>query len=81
MDDRMGKRGRDRITGFEGVIVGMAHYLFGCTQLGLAPPVKDGKLENTHWFDEGRVEIIGTGVTAAAVTAEQPGGPNRDAPR
>jgi len=39
------------------------------------------KLEPSQWFDEGRIEIVGPGVTAAEVQVEKPGGPNRDAPR
>lgn len=77
----LGKKGRDKVTGFEGVIIGMAQYLFGCTQYALTPPAVDGKLVESQWFDEGRIEVIGDGISSASVSVERPGGPQRDAPR
>ena len=76
----LGQKGRDKITKFEGLITGRAQYLTGCDQYVLVPEVKDGKLETSQWFDEGRIEIIGPGITAAEVAAPAPGGPQRDAP-
>lgn len=78
----LGQKAKDKITGFEGIITGRASYLYGCDQYVLAPPAdKDGKIADSHWFDEGRIEITGPGVAAADVQVEKPGGPNRDAPR
>jgi len=54
----LGMRGKDRITGFEGVIITVAFDLFGCVQVVLRPAQdKDGKLPDAHFFDVGRVEI------------------------
>lgn len=78
---QLGKKAKDKITGFEGIIIGRAQYLYGCDQYGLAPEAKDGKVLETNWFDEGRVEITGDGVSAKEVQVEKPGGPNRDFPR
>lgn len=77
----LGLEGKDKITDFTGIITGRAQYLTGCDQYCLVQKVKDGKLEPGQWFDEGRIEIIGTGVSAADVAAPRPGGPQRDAPR
>lgn len=77
---KLGLKAQDIITGFEGIIICRAEYLTGCDQYGLVPPVKDGKLEKTEWFDEGRVVIIGEGINAAEVMADKNGGPNRDTP-
>jgi len=77
----LGKKAKDKVTGFEGIIVGRIEYLFGCNQYGIAPEAKDGKVNDTHWFDEGRIEVLGPGVTAAEVQTERPGGVNRDCPR
>ena len=75
----LGQKGRDKISGFEGIITGRATYLYGCDQYVLAPPVdKEGKMPDSCWFDEGRIEITGIGITAASVQVEKPGGPNRD---
>jgi hypothetical protein len=78
----LGKQVRDKITGFEGICTGRAEYLYGCTQFSIVPKAKmeEGKLGETYWFDEGRVEVTGEGIKAEQVTAEKPGGPNRDAP-
>ena len=77
----LGKKGRDKITGFEGIITGRAQYLYGCDQYCLVPPSKEGTIKESHWFDEGRIEITGEGVKPAEVRVEKNGGPNRDAPR
>lgn len=79
---QLGKKARDRITGFEGTLTGRAEYLTGCTQYALAPRVgDDGKIQATEWFDEGRIEVVGDGIAAAAVAGPTNGGPQRDAPR
>lgn len=79
--NNLGKKGRDKITGFEGIITGKAIYLYGCSQYNLVPPAKDGVIGSTEWFDEGRIEIIGEGVAPEDVRVEKNGGPNRDAPK
>ena len=84
MDQRksMGKLARDKVTGFEGVIVGVCAYLTGCDQYGIQPPAKDGEIKPSQWFDVHRVEIVGEGVRVADVSSTRaPGGPARDAPR
>jgi hypothetical protein len=79
--NNLGKQARDKITGFEGIIIGKIHFLFGCDQYGIAPKVTDGKVNDTNWFDEGRVEIIGQGIAPEEVKAEKNGGINRDCPK
>lgn len=83
MDISLGKKARDKVTGFTGVITGRAEYLYGCTQYCIVPPAsKDGGYVDGQWFDEGRVKILGVGdgIAAADVTGEKPGGPNIDCP-
>lgn len=80
--NNLGKKAKDKITGFEGIIVAKVSYLFGCAQYGVAPTTTtDGKVNDTHYFDEGRIEIIGDGVKPETVQAKKPGGVNRDMPR
>ena len=79
--DNLGKQARDKITGFEGVIIGKIVYLFGCSQYGISPKSIDGKLNETCWFDVGRIELIGDGISADSVAGDKPGGINVDAPR
>lgn len=76
----LGKKLKDKITGFEGIAVAHCKYLTGCDQYGLQPPLRDGKIEPSQWFDEGRLEVVGEGVTAESVAGPKNGGPNRDAP-
>jgi len=72
-DKYLGKLARDKVTGFEGIVVVKGIHLFGCTTYALAPKTKDGKLEDSRSFDEGRIEIIGPGITAEEVKADKPG--------
>lgn len=82
MDKNIGKEAKDKITGFKGIIIGRADYLFGCSQYGLSPKIdKEGKVGVVNWFDEGRVEIIGKGIDPKEVKADKNGGPNSDAPK
>ena len=81
----LGKKGKDKITGFEGIIVGKISYLFGCDQYGIAPQTfnkESGKRADTEWFDEGRIEITGEGVKPEEVRVDKPGADfNFDTPK
>lgn len=78
----LGQEAMDKVTGFKGIILGRIEYLFGCNQYGLVPKVnKEGKIGDTNWFDEGRIEIIGKGILPKEVKVEKNGGINRDCPR
>lgn len=64
MSDRpqLGDVARDRITGFQGVIVHHATWLTGCDTYGLAPQTLDGgKPLETQSFDESRIEVLERG--------------------
>ena len=77
----LGQKAKDKVTEFEGIIIGRIQYLTGCDQYGIVPPAKDGETKECQWFDEGRVEITGAGLTAADVSTKKNGGVNRDCPR
>lgn len=78
---QLGQKAKDKITGFEGILVSRITYLYGCDQYGIAPEARDGKIGDTNYFDEGRIEIIGRGVLPEEVRVEKPGGVNRDCPK
>ena len=79
--ENLGKLGKDKVTGFTGIITSKIYYLFGCAQYGMSPKVdENGKKPQIEWFDTGRVEIIGPGVLPEEVTAAKPGGENREHP-
>ena len=77
----LGQKAKDKITGFEGIIIGRAQWMFGCDQYCIVPEAKDGEIKDSHWFDEGRIEIIGEGIKPAEVKVEKNGGINRDVPK
>ncbi len=59
MNTKLGKKYKDKITGFEGVATGYVEYISGCNQLLLAPPVgSDGTLRDSQWFDEQRLKAL-----------------------
>ena len=68
---------KDVITGFEGIATSRVEYLTGCEQIGVTPIIKDGKVQNTEYFDTSRLEYVHEGIT---LPIDNPGGPNRDAP-
>jgi len=71
----LGKSGRDKVTGFEGIITARCTFLYGCDRYCLTPKVdKDGKTGDGEYFDEGRIEIVGDGIQPKDVRAEKNGG-------
>lgn len=82
MDKNLGKKAKDMITGFSGIIIGKIEYLTGCNQYGITPPInKEGATGDTQWFDINRVKVLGKGFKPAEVSsAADPGGFNRDCP-
>ena len=79
---KLGQKGRDKVTNFEGIIIAKSIWLFGCNQYALTPSVgSDGKVAEALWIDEGRVEVIGNGVLPKEVKSKKDGGPQRDAPK
>lgn len=79
---KLGVRARDKITGFEGIVVSKVSYLTGCDQWCLTPPVdKDLKVRDGHYFDGARLEVLTVAIKPEDVQQPRdPGGPNRDAP-
>ena len=72
----LGKKAKDKVTGFTGIITSKHIYLYGCNNYGLNPGVdKEGKLRKSEYFDEGRIEILGEGIKPEDVQSEEPGGP------
>lgn len=79
---KLGVKAKDKVTGFEGIITSRIEYLTGCAQFGLTPKAVDGKTLSTEYFDGERLEYVDEGIAPQSVTdSNNPGGPNRDAPR
>lgn len=89
---RLGDRVRDRITGFQGIVVGITAYLYMCNRPIVQPEglTPDGKQIESLSFDEPQLEIIERGVIAAtdprldrelaASAAREKTGGSRDTP-
>jgi hypothetical protein len=75
-------RVRCRISGFEGLCIGRAEYLYGCVQVLVAPEITaEGKLIDSCWLDEDRVEVVDVGVaTRPESAAVRAGGPVQKTP-
>jgi hypothetical protein len=79
----LGKKAKDKISGFKGVIVARAEHLTGCNTYGLAPKLDgSGKKPTTEWFDEGCLDVSGKfGVKVSSVAAPRRGGPLSSVPK
>jgi len=54
--DLLGRRGRDRVTNFKGIITSLSFDLYGCIQVIVKPQVgEDGKSLDGAWFDLNRI--------------------------
>lgn len=77
----LGDRAKDSISGLKGIVVGVTEWLYGCRRVGIQPEAlgKDGKVQDTAWFDEAQCEVVKPGAikTPAFIPVRSPGGPNR----
>ena len=57
---KLGDRVRDKLTGFEGIAIGVSHWLYGCSRVGIEPTTlgSDGKPIEPVFFDEMRIEKV-----------------------
>ena len=60
----LGLEGKDKISGFSGIIIARIEHLTGCNVYWLAPNKlgPEGKKLDSESFDEERIEIIGKGI-------------------
>jgi len=79
--ENFGKKAKDKITGFEGVITALCHYMYGCSQYLLTPTIDEaGKRRDGEWFDTGRIEIKEQVFTADEVHGDKDGCEFREHP-
>jgi hypothetical protein len=73
---------RDRITGFEGVVMGRTEYITGCTHIGVQSKKlsKEGKMQDWEWIDETRCEVIDHWKISLKPSEQRVGGPAPNAP-
>lgn len=75
---KLGNKLHDKVTGLEGIAVGRNHWLNGCIQYCIKPPLHEGKVLDGEWVDENQLELIDEGIL---VKQKETGGPNKDAPK
>lgn len=79
---KLGVQVKDKITGMTGIVVGRTQYLYGCNVYGVTPQVlENGKRLDTEWFDEGRLEVISSGVNKKEVQSKKHGGEYHEHPK
>lgn len=76
MHNNLGKKAKDKVTGFAGIIIGHADYLTGCDQFLVQPECESDKSHTKpdgQWIDEGRLEILEEKLTSEDVKADKNG--------
>lgn len=65
---KLGDKVKDRVSGFEGIIIAKHDYLYGCTRFSVQPVVdKDGKHPDSMAFDEYQLDIIEEGAVSTII--------------
>ncbi len=81
----LGDRVKDRISGLQGIAVGITNYLYGCRRISVQPEEsKDGKPADWFTVDEPQLEIMKKGAVAPRMVTEdkpRPYGPAPDISR
>lgn len=76
----LGMKVKEAVTGYVGVVTGIATYLTGCTQALVVPEKldKDGDMRKGEWLDVERLTVIPGRVKLATSPT---GGPQSNQPR
>ena len=75
----LGKKVRDKITGFEGIATAKVKYINGCIQYCVKPKIDStGKMPDGEYIDVQQLDIIDEGTD---IEGTDTGGPQRDCPR
>ena len=72
IDPLMGKKVKDKVTGFTGLVTGKLEALYGCTQYVITASLKDktSSADNKAIVDEGRITVLGPGIRPKEVKAK-----------
>jgi len=55
----LGKKAKDKVSGFTGIVSCVSFDLYGCVQAVLVPQIaKDGTLKDGSWFDAKRLSVL-----------------------
>lgn len=89
---KLGKKVKDKVTGYIGILVSRCVYLNGCVQYCVQPKHESGiKLQEGAWIDESQLIVIDDGIwkekkkpqlkQKAAASFKKPGGGIRNIPK
>ena len=71
---KLGQIGKDKITGFKGILTARCEFLTGCNRYCIQPKeLRDGKPVDSIYFDEAQIEIVGKGISPEKVQGEERG--------
>ena len=71
----LGDKVKDKITGFEGIVISKVIHINGCVRYEVKPQVlKDGKTIESEWIDEKQITVKSK-VKERKVEEDKPGGP------
>lgn len=59
----LGRKAKDIVTGFTGIVTAKCEYLSGCTQYKIDAPVTDGHELKYFWVDVDRIEVLEGGLS------------------
>lgn len=77
----LGDKVKDRVTGFEGIVIGIHLWLYGCRRISIQPQeLKDGKPIEAISIDEPQCEILERGAVSIP-EQQQKQAPKEKAPR
>ena len=70
----LGKKAKDKITGFEGILTARCEFLTGCNRYCIQPSeLIEGRPIDSIYFDEAQIEITGNGILSEEVTGKKKG--------
>jgi len=79
---KLGDLAKDRVSGFQGVVVARTEWLNGCVRLTLQPRKVSplGKVYESETFDEHQLQVVKGDVVPSAATraVSRTGGPQND---
>ena len=55
---KLGFRVTDIVTGFSGVVTSVSFDLYGCVQCIVTPEAVEGKVGDSCWFDDKRLQVM-----------------------
>jgi hypothetical protein len=80
MTIKLGDRVKDKMTGFEGIVVCLSQWITDCERVSVQPvKLRDGKRQDYETFDAPQLEVLKAGAFKLSF-ATDPGGP-RPEPR